>query len=162
MVTHSRSHPHSCHLAFDRGCGERLSFGTTMLLIIVTQSMVASSFLPVCSEILWYVNWQWAAFGRYSPDHYLILKLGLIHWTCRQCSLQPSRWSIRWLASGFGKRLEKRHAAPMRNIFQIPYLQDSLWCYEWERNKNGHSNHDDMRKWRWWRQHWWDLWNVSC
>ena len=35
--------------------GERLSYSVTILLILVTQSLVASSLLPVCQERLWYV-----------------------------------------------------------------------------------------------------------
>lgn len=36
--------------------GERLSFGVTILLIMVTQSIVVSSLLPLCQETLWINN----------------------------------------------------------------------------------------------------------
>ena len=41
--------------------GERLSYSVTILLILVAQSLVATSFLPVCREALWWV-FQWMVF----------------------------------------------------------------------------------------------------
>jgi hypothetical protein len=35
------------------GSGERLAFGVTIVLIMVTQSIVTSSLLPMCQEALW-------------------------------------------------------------------------------------------------------------
>jgi len=39
--------------ALDADAGERLSYGVTILLILVAQSIVTASFLPVCREMLW-------------------------------------------------------------------------------------------------------------
>ena len=43
--------------------GERLGFGSTMLLAITLQMTIVASFVPVCGELLWIDIFNWLNFS---------------------------------------------------------------------------------------------------